>query len=484
MTQSPAEGGKYAATWESLNARPTPDWYRDAIFGIFIHWGVYSVPSFAPVGKYAEWYWRDLESGRKAGPDSTSTAVATWKFHEANYGPEHSYHDFAPQFRAELWNPDQWADQFARSGAKYVVLTSKHHDGFCLWPSSLPNQAYGRPWNSVEAGPKRDLLGELSAAVRKKGLRMGFYYSLYEWFNPMWLNDRKRYIDDYMRPQFMDAVTKYKPSVIFSDGEWELPSAEWKSAELLAWLFNESPVRDEVAVNDRWGKETRHKHGGYYTTEYGSGLENTDHAWEENRGMGHSYGFNRMETLTDYRTSKELLLMLADTVSRGGNLLLNVGPTADGRIPGIMEQRLNDMGDWLKTNGDAVYGTRPWSISRQWSAGRKPSENFGDYKTGYDINKLVRKQSDDAAIIEAFFTKRDGNVFVIVPEWPGKEFAIRNVRLDVSAKVTLLAGSKPIQWSQRGDDAWFDCSKACEEPGFRFAAPYAFRITGKIERLK
>jgi hypothetical protein len=163
---------------------------------------------------------------------------------------------------------------------------------------------------------------------------MGFYFSLYEWFNPLWLRKiRTSTCERHMFPQFKDLVTRYSPSVIFSDGEWELPPSKWHAPELLAWLYNDSPVADKVVVNDRWGKETRHTHGGYYTTEYGAGLPARRIAWEENRGIGHSYGYNRNENLDDYATGQRLLLTLLDTVSRGGNLLLNVGPTADGRIP-------------------------------------------------------------------------------------------------------------------------------------------------------
>ena len=189
-------------------------------------------------------------------------------------------------------------------------------------------------------------------------MRIGFYYSLYEWFNPLWLKDRKRYVAEHMIPQFKDVVTRYRPAIIFTDGEWDMPSSDWKSEELLAWLFNESPCKDEVVVNDRWGKECRHHHGGYYTTEYGAGLKDDAHPWEESRGMGFSYGYNRAESIDDYQTPRELILMLCDLVSRGGNLLLDIGPTADGRIPVIMQERLIQMGDWLKVNGEAIYGTR------------------------------------------------------------------------------------------------------------------------------
>ena len=244
-------------------------------------------------------------------------------------------------FNAELFDPDHWADVFQRSGAKYVVLTSKHHEGFALWPSARgqPHLGHGRGTPSKSA-PTAICWAISPTRSAAQSVRMGIYYSLYEWYNPLWLSDKPRYVAEHMHPQFKDVVTRYKPSIIFSDGEWDLPSAEWRSPELLAWLFNESPCKDEVVINDRWGKDTRHKHGGYYTTEYTAGMSGMDHPWEESRGMGFSYGYNRAENVQHYRTGRELVLMLVDLVSRGGNLLLDIGPTADGRIPVIMEERL------------------------------------------------------------------------------------------------------------------------------------------------
>lgn len=252
------------------------------------------------------------------------------------------------------------------------------------------DRSWQRPRNAVTGTPKRDLLGDLTNAVREKGMKMGYYYSLYEWYNPLWLTDKKKYVAEHMTPQFKDLVTKYKPSVIFSDGEWDLPDSLWKSAELLAWLYNDSPVKNEVVVNDRWGGNTRGKNTGstYTTSEYGSGMD-ASIVWEENRGIGHSYGYNRNEQLSDYKTSKSLILMLCDIVARGGNLLLDVGPTADGRIPVIMQQRLRDMGDWLVVNGEAIYETEGLKEPYQWSAGKRPDKKDANYMADYSISKMV-----------------------------------------------------------------------------------------------
>jgi len=435
----------YAANWASLDQRPTPAWYLDAKFGVFIHWGVYSVPSWGAPGEYAEWYWHHIRS--------TDPKDALWRdFHTKNYGAHFDYRDFAPRFRAELFDANHWADVFARAGVKYVVPTSKHHEGFALWPSAEASRTWGRPWNAVEIGPKRDLLGELAAATRAHGLKFGFYYSLYEWFNPLWLTDRPRYVREHMTPQFKDVVTRYRPSIIFSDGEWEMSSREWKSEELLAWLFNESPSRAEVVVNDRWGKDTRHKHGGYWTTEYAAGLPDGSHPWEESRGMAYSYGLNRAERADDYKTSRELVFALIDLVSRGGNLLLDIGPAADGTIPPLMEERLLDIGQWLKINGEAIYGTRFAGRSCQWTEGARPQQKYGEFMVKYNLmDQLGQRPKDGMAVKQLFFTKKPDALYAISAGWPGRQLVIRHLRLPADAGVTLLGWPGRLETRVAGD---------------------------------
>jgi alpha-L-fucosidase len=451
-----AKAQTVSTDWASLDSRPTPAWWTDAKFGIFIHWGVYSVPAFAPKGEYAEWYWERLNA--PGNPDSAQDQAIrqeTRAFHERVYGKNISYPDFVPQFRAELFDARQWADILQRSGAKYVVMVSKHHDGFALWPSREANTSWGRPWNAVDAGPKRDLVGELSAAVRQRGLEMGFYYSLYEWFNPLWLaGDRNAFVQRHLFPQFKDLVTRYSPSVIFSDGEWSLTSQQWRAPELLAWLYNESPVRDKVVVNDRWGSESRHKHGGYYTTEYGAGLPGADHAWEENRGMGHSYGYNRNENLADYATGQRLLLTLLDTVSRGGNLLLNIGPTADGRIPVEMQERLAYLGQWLAANGEAVYGTRTFRDGAQWTAGRRQAlDTSTNYRAQYDVETLTLHPAPGDARKEILFTRRGATLYAILPLRPQRTLIVRELTLAKGASVALLGSEySKLAWRRAGAD--------------------------------
>jgi alpha-L-fucosidase len=412
------------------------------------------VPSFAPPRTkgetpYAEWYWHSLTEGKKAtapGQDGYQTR----QFHQRVYGADFPYSDFAPQFRAEMFDPDHWADVFARSGARYVAPTSKHHEGFALWRSEEANRAWGRPWNAVDIGPRRDVLGDLAKAGRKRGLHMGIYYSLYEWYNPLWLSDKPRYVREHLFPQFQDVVNHVEPEIGFSDGEWELTSQEWHSPELLAWLYNESPVREQVVVDDRWGKDTRHKHGGYYTTEYTSGMGQSEHAWEESRGMGFSYGYNRAETLADYHSDRELLLMLIDLVSRGGNLLLDIGPTADGRIPVIMEERLLQLGDWLRLNGEAIYGTRAWRRARQWSSGAEPKLEESEFMSAYPISSLVDTPPAGMARVEAFFTAKAGAVYAILPHRPEGHVTLSGISPFSLPRVTLLGSNAPLVCFQNG----------------------------------
>lgn len=337
--------------WSSLDNRQLPSWYDEAKIGIFIHWGVYSVPSFG-----SEWFWINWK-----------TENTTTKYHDfmkERYPPKFTYQDFARDFTAEFFNATQWADIFDAAGAKYIVLTSKHHEGYTLWPSS-----YSYSWNSVDVGPNRDLIGELSVAIRKKKhIKFGLYHSLFEWFHPLYLSDKKNnfttntFVTSKIQPEMRELIEKYKPEVFWSDGEWEAPDTYWNSKEFLAWLFNESPVNETIVVNDRWGQDTLCRHGSFYTCtdRYNPGQLQT-HKWENAMTIDKkSWGFRRNAMLEDYFSTSELIKELASTVSCGGNLLMNVGPTKDGIISPIYEERLRDMGKWLKINGEAIYKTIPW----------------------------------------------------------------------------------------------------------------------------
>ncbi len=332
-------------TWESINQRGYPQWFSDAKLGIFIHWGVYSVPAYASLEGYAEWYYRGLSTN-----DERKT------FQERIYGKDFKYEDFAPMFKAELWDPAEWAELFKKSGAKYVLLVSKHHDGYCLWPSK-----YAPEWNSVAIGPHRDICGELTEAVRAKGLKMGFYYSLPEWsskIHPWYVapdDSIGPYVETHMIPQLKELISAYKPTVLFTDGEWRNTAEQWHARELISWYYN--TVGKDAIVNDRWGEGQQH---GFRTPEYSAGITLTDRPWAECRGLGRSFGLNRNEPLENYLTSDELIRHFCVLVAAGGGMTLNVGPAADGKIPLLQQERLLDLGRWLDINGEAIYGTRPY----------------------------------------------------------------------------------------------------------------------------
>ncbi|MCY4562785.1 MAG: alpha-L-fucosidase [Flavobacteriaceae bacterium] len=425
----------YEANWESLDKRPVADWFADAKFGIFIHWGPYSVPAWSPKGTYSEWYQYWMQSKALFG-NGDFKGDEVWEFHKKTYGDHFDYYEFAEQFTADLYEPDQWAKLFKKSGAKYIVLTSKHHDGFTLWPNEQANDR-GFAWNSVDTGPKRDLAGDLSDAVKEVGLKMGFYYSLYEWYHPWWRTDKERFINEHFHPQFKDLIEKYQPDILWGDGEWDLEYQRWRTPELLAWLFNESSVKDKVVINDRWGKGTRQKHGGYYTTEYEAG-KTFDKPWEECRGMGFSFGYNQNEDASDYNSTRALLLLLVDIVSNGGNLLLDIGPDGRGKIPPIMQQRLLEMGEWLKVNGDAIYGTRKWKRAVQWSEGDQELDKSTHYLGGDYILKQTIDPPKGKAIKELFFTSKGSDLYAISPIFPKGELVVRDLTPSEQTKVNLL----------------------------------------------
>lgn len=291
----------------------------------------------------------------------------------------------------------------------------------------------------MDVGPNRDLVGDLTDAVREKGLRMGLYYSNIEWescsthrtesgyFLPEHIVQKYRIPEDkyveHMNSQMKELVENYQPSLIFADGgEWDGTDEYWKTRDFLAWLYNDSPVKDEVVVNDRFAKGMPGNHGDYYSSEY----QDTDavgsgHPWEESRGIGGSYGFNRAENINDYSTSGELVHELIDIVSRGGNLLLNVGPTADGRIPVIMQQRLMDIGSWLEVNGEAIYGSRKRELHSQMNGEQT-----------------------------LYFTTKPGTLYCIFDQW-SDEIRIKLLDNEAVVNVSLLGYEGSFPWKTEGE---------------------------------
>lgn len=357
---------KYRANWESLRTHTIPAWFDNAKLGIFIHWGAYSVPAFAPpVGElgtipddewfvanpYAEWYFNSVNVGR--GP--------TYEHHLKTYGADFPYERFTEMWKAEKWNPDEWAALFRAAGARYVVLVTKHHDGFCLFPSRYTD------YTTVNRGPCRDITGELTKSVRDHGMRMGLYYSgIIDWtfrHDPMYcdrdvheLNCPTYAYADYCYNQYMELIDNYHPSVLWNDIGWPRAGVHMLP-EVLAHYFNTCP---DGVTNDRYD-------GLFYdykNKEYEYGVSGTDRSekWESCRGMGLSFGYNAQEDERHIMSPSALVRELVRTVANNGNLLINVGPKADGTIPDIQKKSLLGMGAWLGKNGEAIYDT---SISRR-----------------------------------------------------------------------------------------------------------------------
>jgi len=355
---------KYKPTAESLAAHPVPDWFEDAKFGIFIHWGLYSVPAWAPttgeLGKvsadvwwqqnpYAEWY---LNTLRNEGSP-------TWQHHKETYGEDFDYYNFAGPFNkaVEQWRPKAWARLFKEVGAKYVVLTSKHHDGFTLWPSRVDNPHLADDRQSCS----RDLVGELTAAVRAEGLTMGLYYSGgldWSFCSKAIVNDQDlygtlpqgeeyaRYVDSHWR----ELIERYEPAVLWNDIAYP---AQANCMALFADYYNQFP---DGVVDNRWSVE----HYDFTTPEYSKYDKITPKKWESCRGIGYSFGYNRAEGDEHMISADGIVDLLVDCTSKNGNLLLNVGPKADGTIPAGQVERLRAVGKWLAVNGEAIYGSRPW----------------------------------------------------------------------------------------------------------------------------
>ena len=355
-----------AVPWHEL-AREVPGWFSDAKLGIFLHWGAYSVPAWAePTGElgavdehvwfrhnpYAEWY---LNTIRLDGSPARA-------HHRETYG-DAPYDAFLDAWSADAFDPASWAALFARAGARYVIPTTKHHDGIALWDA--PGTATR---NAVRRGPRRDLLGELAAATREAGMRFGVYYSGgLDWhvtdLPPLDSHAavrQRRPVDAayaaYAYLHVRDLIDRYRPDVLWNDIEWPDAGKHDGTLGLFQLFRHYYATVPHGVVNDRWGDT----HRDYRTSEYQLGRENeTAAAWENNRGIGLSFGYNRVEDAAHLLDGPGIVRHLADVVSRGGNLLLNVGPTAGGEIPALQRRSLEQLADWMQVNSAAIHDTRP-----------------------------------------------------------------------------------------------------------------------------
>ncbi len=366
------KAGPYRADWESLRHYEAPDWYKDAKFGIFIHWGVYSVPAFG-----SEWYPRMMY---QEGSDE-------YKHHIATYGPPAAfgYKDFIPRFKAEHFDPQQWAQLFKDSGAKYVVPVFEHHDGFAMYDSGLSD------WTVVKMGPRRDMYGELAKALRERGLRLGasshriehnffldggrkiesdvndpkylaFYGPAHTWLEGKtllqdWTYVSNEYLDDWLARD-AEIVQKYEPDIVYFDWWIGQPNARRHVAEFASFYYNHGASQGKVPVIN-YKDSAIEEHSAVLDIERGqlSGIRPL--YWQTDTSISNkSWGYIENDS---FKSAETMVHQLIDIVSKNGNLLMNVGPRSDGTIPEQVQAILRDIGSWLKVNGDAIYGTRAWS---------------------------------------------------------------------------------------------------------------------------
>ena len=350
--------------------REVPEWFLDAKLGFMVSWGAFSVPAWGePIGElgtiddwkhwfkhnpYAEWYYNTI---RIEGSPAR-------EFHKKNFN-DCDYDDLLDMWKAEKFQPDEWAKLFAYAGAQYIVPLSKHHDGITLWDAPGTGTR-----NTVHRGPKRDLIGDIATAVRKAGIRFAVYYSGgLDWEVTKTLpaisdNDQHKGLQRptdaaysmYAYKHVIDLIDRYKPDVLWNDIEWpdfSKREGEYSLSALFDYYYKEVP---HGVVNDRWGKET---HSDYETSEYQYMADSENAAaWENCRGIGLSFGYNQVESEEHSLNTESALRHFLDIVSRGGNFLLNVGPTASGEIPEIQKKVLMGLGDWMAINSGAVYATR------------------------------------------------------------------------------------------------------------------------------
>jgi alpha-L-fucosidase len=373
--------GPYKPNWDSIGKHPLPEWFQNDKIGLSAHWGPYAVPGWtahkdSPYGvAYAEWYRQWMDSN-----------PVVKQYHEDTYGGVH-YDTFingaknlttseVDGFFTEDFDADKLMKFFADSGVKYFFITAKHHDGFCLWDSKYTDR------NAAKMGPKRDLLRELTDAARANGLKIGFYYSYYEWHNPSYTAQQPghrydgyrkpadvdgdgvdgEYVDDFMIPQIKELIDNYQPDYLCFDGEWDHGYVYWRSRQITAYYFNQAAKRgQQVLINDRFGggKEgtpnTRGVYGDFYHVEYVANIDRTK-PWAMWRGFGNSYGYNRNEAASNILSIKDTLKMMVDVVADGGNVEFNLGPKADGTLADFEVERIAAMGQWLAVNGQSIYG--------------------------------------------------------------------------------------------------------------------------------
>ncbi|MHA1299569.1 MAG: alpha-L-fucosidase [Candidatus Helarchaeota archaeon] len=510
---------KYKPNYFSLRKHKVPDWYKGAKLGIFVHWGLYSIPAFGTnIGKtikevvkeqgflgqfkntpYGEWY---LNALRIEGS-------AARKYHIKNYGEDFDYYDFIDEFNREAkkWNPNEMAEVIKKSGAKYTVIVSKHHDGFLLWHSKYRNP------RKPELISKRDIIAEFSDAIKKAGLKLGIYYSgTFDWsFEERPIVDPISFIQngvttreyvEYANSHWFELIDLFKPFILWNDIGYP---PKTRLSKIFAYFYNK---QEEGVINDRWiqipkwlrwflkqyvirhiltwaAKRTFIKGGAtmpvfyhcdFVTPEYGVFHKIKKKKWELTRGIGNSFGYNKFEKEEHHLTREELIYMFVDIVSKNGNLLLNIGPKADGSIPEYQKKRLNWLGEWLVINGDAIYDTEPWK--------RAEGETLDGVKVrftkkGSNLNIIILKSLKDIANNKNANIDSDKYVY----KYGDCKLIIKNLKIWPKSKIKLLGASSEIKlkWKNKKKDLYIEIEEINKVPYKVLNQPAISFIVSKIE---
>jgi alpha-L-fucosidase len=439
----------FEPSWESLRTLPTPQWLRDGKFGIYTHWGVYSVPA---VGPNATWY------SHKAymNPDSPER-----KLHESRYGrlETFGYKDFIPDFTGARFDADEWADLFAKSGARFAGPVAEHHDGFAMWDSKLTE------WNAAKMGPKRDVVGELERAIKARGMKFAtaFHHAENWYFFPVW--DKRydcgdpRYSGLYgpiheqgappdreflelWKGKLIEVVDRYDPDLVWFDFGLAYVHDAYKRA-FVAHYYNKAAERGKDVAITYKGHDLP-PGVGINDLELGQEKDMTYHEWITDSTVDAGVAWGYVEGM-GYKSVDNLVDNLVDRVSKNGYLLLNVGPRPDGTITDETKDRLLGMGEWLSVNGEAIYGTTPWMV-----AGEGPTHL--DKAGPFNESNTLEYTAEDIR-----FTSKGDVLYATVLAWPNGKVLIKslaqtrqiwNIGLYPSEieSVTMLGDGAPLRW--------------------------------------
>ncbi len=454
QAQAGAATGPFRPDWESLQGYSVPAWYADARFGIFVHWGLFSIPAFG-----SEWYSRNMYI--QGSPE--------YEHHIKTYGPHtrFGYKDFIPSFKAEAFDPDAWTALFRDAGARYVVPVAEHHDGFSLYDSHLSD------YTAVKMGPRRDIIGDIAKSARKNGLHFALssHRAEHDWFFdsgrrfPSDVSDpanaglygpaqtrrpgrsdedlfgdfthvSQAWLDDWLARQ-TELVDRYSPDLVYFDWWIGQPSFRNTLPTFLAWYYNRAArTGGSAIVNYKLGEFA--DGSAVLDIERGQAPGIRKDVWQTCTSISDtSWGYIENDT---YKSPEQLIHLLADVVSKNGNLLLNVGPRADGHIPDAARDTFLKMGAWLKVNGEAIYGSRPWIT-------------FGEGPTETASGTFAESKAKPYTAQDFRFTVNSGALYAIQMAWPDSGSAtIASIRPDYPVRAVKLLGSgADVPFRQTGD---------------------------------